>query len=171
MASRGVTRGSGNGSARCHRESATTSRDNSDDSTRLSNEGCGELADANAVLVTTSVCSPNGIGGWAFQFLDGDTRRYPIESGTKTNTTPNRVALQSLINGLEQLLNNPRLARRPVEIVTDFDYVRAGIERILCSTNQRCWIRFDGAPPTNIDLWQRVAICLGDLRCSIRRQG
>ena len=171
MTLEGVTRGSGHGSARGHRESATSSRDDADDSNCLPVDSCGDSADAGSVLVTTSVCPPNGIGGWACQLIEGDGRRYPIEAGISTNTTPNRVALESLIRGLEELSDNRRLAVRPVEIVTDSDYVRAGVERIQCPHHQRRWIRSGGVPLTNIDLWQRVAVCLGDLRCSIRRQG
>ena len=62
-----VTAAAGHGSARGHRESATTSRGSADDTGRPLQMFAGDKTEASSVLVVTSVCLPGGIGGWACQ--------------------------------------------------------------------------------------------------------
>ena len=112
--------------------------------------------------------APSGIGGWTFQLLEGDLRRYPIEAGVSNNTTANRLTLHALIGGLEQLAENRRLAERPVEIVTDSEYLVDGVARLFPASDRRRWYRSDGQPIMNMDLWRQVACRLGNYRYSIR---
>ena len=163
-----VTTVAGHGSARGHRESATTSRGSTDDTGRPLRMFSGDETEASTALLVTSVCLPGGIGGWACQLLDGDQRRYRIESRVLDNATANRLALQALIRGLEQLAHDRRLALRPVEIITDSQHLVDGVRRLLPASDGRCWYRSDGLPITNEDLWRQVANCLGGLRFSIR---
>lgn len=163
-----VTTGTGHGSARGHRGSATTSRRSADDTSHALQMFSGDVAERSSVMVVTSVHLPSGIGGWACQLIDGDQRRYPIESGVTQNATANRLALQGLIRGLEQLADDRRLAQRPVEIFTDSAYLLDGAGRLFPATDRRRWFQTNGLPIANEDLWRQVASHLGGIRYRIR---
>ena len=168
MASGMVTTVTGHGSARAHRESATTSRGRADDTCRPPQPFLGDATEVPSVMIVTSVCLPSGIGGWAFQLSEGDTRRYRIESGVTTNATANRLALQSLNQGLEQLADEPRLAHRPVEIFADSQYLVNGVERLFPASESRRWYRSGDLPLKNEDLWREVATRLETFTFNIR---
>ncbi len=168
MAHEMVTTATGHGSARGHRESATTSRANVDDTSRLFHESLGGATETPSVMIVTGVCLPSGIGGWAFQLSEGDTRRYRIESGVTTNATANRLALQALIRGLEQLADERRLALRPVEIFTESHYLAEGVGRLFPASDSRRWYRSGDLPLTNEDLWREVATRLEAFNFNIR---
>ncbi len=163
-----VTTATGHGSARGHRELATTSRGGADDTRRPPQPFLGDATEATSVLVVTSVYLPSGIGGWAFQLSEGDTRRYRIESGVTTDATANRLALQSLNQGLEQLADEPRLARRPVEIFTDSPFLVNGVRTLFPVSGGRHWYRSGALPLNNEELWRQVALRLGSLRFNIQ---
>ena len=163
-----VTTVSGHGSARAHRESATTSRGGADDTCRPPQVFSGDATERPSVMVVTSVCLPSGIGGWAFQLSEGDTRRYRIESGVTTNATANRLTLQALIRGLDQLADERRLALRPVEIFTDSPYLVNGVRKLFPVSDNRRWYRSDDLPLTNEDLWREVATRLEAFIFNIR---
>ncbi len=164
-----VTTDIGHGSARGHRESATTSRGGADDTRRPPQPFLSDATEATSVLVVTSVYLPSGIGGWAFQLSEGDTRRYRIESEVMTTATANRLALQSLKRGLEQLAGERRLALRPVEIFTDSQFLVNGVRTLFTVSEGRRWYRSGDLPITNEDLWREVAKRLGAIRYNLRR--
>ena len=163
-----VTAATGHGSARGHRESATTSRGSAEDTCHAPQMFSGDETEATSVLITTSFYLPSGIGGWTCQLSDGDQRRYQIESGVTKNATANRLALQGLIRGLEQLADDRRLAQRPVEVVTDSEYLVNGAGRLFPASDGRRWYRSNGLPIANEDLWRQVATRLEAIRFDIR---
>ena len=102
------------------------------------------------VMYTDGACRGNpGPGGW------GVSLRYNGHSknlkGSAADTTNNRMELQAVINGLEQL-------KRPcdVELYTDSRYVLDGITQWIDDWKKRGWKTAAKKPVKNADLWQQL---------------
>lgn len=99
---------------------------------------------------TDGSCRPNpGPGSWAVLLRSQGHER--TLSGTAAETTNNRMELTAAIEALNAL-------KRPcqVELYTDSNYVRQGIETWLAHWRARPWRTADGKPVANVDLWQAL---------------
>lgn len=101
-------------------------------------------------IYSDGACRGNpGPGGWGVVLRwNGHQREL---SGGEARTTNNRMELTAAIRGLEAL-------SRPcaVELYTDSQYVKHGIEQWLAGWKRRGWRTASGGPVKNVDLWQRL---------------
>ncbi len=102
-------------------------------------------------LYTDGACSGNpGPGGWAAILSYGPHTREL--SGGETSTTNTRMELTALISGLEAL-------KEPCRVVlhSDSKYVIDALEKGWARGWRSCgWVKSDGKPALNPDLWQRL---------------
>ena len=101
-------------------------------------------------IYTDGGSDPNpGIGGWAAILRAGG--REKVLTGNAPHTTNNRMELTATIEALQALT-------RPSEIdfYLDSQYVRRGISEWIKGWAARGWIRKDGQPVPNADLWQAL---------------
>ena len=82
--------------------------------------------------------------------------RKRVLSGSAPNTTNNRMELIAAIEGLNAL-------KRPcaVELFTDSEYLRKGIQSWLPRWKTRGFLTVDGQPVKNQDLWQKLERAAG----------
>jgi ribonuclease HI len=101
-------------------------------------------------IYTDGACKGNpGPGGWgALLMLNGKEREL---KGGETLTTNNRMELMAAIMALETL-------KRPctVDLFTDSQYVRNGINTWMANWKKRGWLTADRKPVKNEDLWRRL---------------
>ncbi len=101
-------------------------------------------------IYTDGACKGNpGPGGWgALLMLNGKEREL---KGGETLTTNNRMELMAAIMALEAL-------KRPcsVDLFTDSQYVRNGINTWMANWKKRGWLTADRKPVKNEDLWRRL---------------
>ncbi|MDR2686099.1 MAG: ribonuclease HI [Rickettsiales bacterium] len=101
---------------------------------------------AKTIIFTDGSCLGNpGRGGWAFA---SQTTR---QSGGEPMTTNNRMELLATINALESVS-----AGADVEIHTDSQYVKNGMETWIKNWKRRGWRTADGGAVKNRDLWERL---------------
>lgn len=111
-----------------------------------------ELPENGSVLVyTDGACIGNpGPGGWAALLQCGAIER--IMTGGDADTTNNRMELMGPISALKSLNN-----RRDVTIVSDSKYVVDAINKGWARNwQQNHWIKGDGNPAKNPDLWNEL---------------
>jgi ribonuclease HI len=111
-----------------------------------------ELEDASDVtaLYLRAACRGNpGPGAWAVALHDGD--EWHTNSGIAASTTNNRMELTAAIEGLALLPSGSR-----AQLVTTSDYLYQGITRWVAGWQARGWIKADGQPVANADLWRRL---------------
>ncbi len=101
-------------------------------------------------LYVRSSCKGNpGPGGWGAVLEDeGETTQ---SSGSAPSTTNNRMEMTAVIEGL--LLLPPGSA---VQVFTTSDYLYQGITQWIHKWRQRNWLKKDGKPVANADLWQAL---------------
>ena len=102
------------------------------------------------VIYTDGGCSGNpGPGGWGAILMSGPHRKEI--SGGEPDTTNNRMELMAAISALEAL-------KRPsiVELHTDSQYVKNGIESWIHGWKRNGWKTADKKPVKNAELWQRL---------------
>lgn len=93
---------------------------------------------------------PNpGYGGWAAVLIAGKHTKE-LTGGTP-DTTNNRMELTAAIEALKAL-------KRPSEVnfYVDSQYVRRGITEWITGWAAKNWLRKDGSPVPNADLWQQL---------------
>lgn len=91
---------------------------------------------------------PNpGIGGWAAILKAG--KHEKVLTGNDPDATNNRMELTAAIEALRAL-------KRPseVEFHVDSEYVRRGITEWIGGWAERGWLRSNGTPVPNADLWK-----------------
>jgi len=101
-------------------------------------------------IYTDGACHGNpGPGGWAAILVAGAHRREI--SGYDPQTTNNRMEMRAAIEALETL-------REPceVELYTDSQYLRNGMEQWLAKWKRNQWRTADRKAVKNVDLWQRL---------------
>lgn len=99
---------------------------------------------------TDGSCLGNpGPGGWAFIVTDG--KNYAERNGGEKNTTNNRMELMAVIAALSATKKHDT-----VEIHTDSQYVKNGMETWLANWKSRGWRTADKKPVKNQDLWQKL---------------
>ena len=99
---------------------------------------------------TDGSCLGNpGPGGWAFVVTDG--KNIAERNGGEKNTTNNRMELSAVIAAL-----NATKKHDSVEIHTDSQYVKNGMESWLKNWKAKNWRTADKKPVKNQDLWQKL---------------
>jgi len=102
-------------------------------------------------IFTDGACLGNpGPGGWAALLRYKTIER--VLSGGERDTTNNRMELMAAIAGLEALKHTSR-----VELTTDSQYVKQGIELWVPRWRANGWRTADRKPVKNQDLWERLA--------------
>ncbi|MCL1902145.1 MAG: ribonuclease HI [Alphaproteobacteria bacterium] len=98
---------------------------------------------------TDGSCLGNpGPGGWAFIATDG--AKTVERSGGENPTTNNRMELMAVIRALSIIKN------REVEIHTDSQYVKNGMQTWMKNWKRNNWRTADKKPVKNQDLWQKL---------------
>ena len=101
-------------------------------------------------LFTDGACSGNpGPGGWACILRYGE--RSKELSGGEPHTTNNRMELTAAIRALEALVESCT-----VEIVTDSEYVKNGVESWMAKWKRNGWMTAAKKPVLNQDLWEEL---------------
>lgn len=99
---------------------------------------------------TDGSCLGNpGPGGWAFIVTDG--KNIAERNGGDKNTTNNRMELSAVIAALIATQKHDT-----VEIHTDSQYVKNGMESWLKNWKAKNWRTADRKPVKNQDLWQKL---------------
>ncbi|MEO5702155.1 MAG: ribonuclease HI [Casimicrobiaceae bacterium] len=109
-------------------------------------------------IYTDGACKGNpGPGGWGALLVWGDHEREIF--GGEGPTTNNRMELTAVIRALESL-------KRPcaVDLYTDSQYVKQGIERWILNWKRNGWLTSDRKPVKNAELWRELdALAAGHL--------
>lgn len=101
-------------------------------------------------VITDGSCLGNpGRGGWAAILRYGKHKREL--AGAEPHTTNNRMELTAAIHALGAL-------KEPceVEVVTDSQYVKNGVESWMAKWKRNGWKTADKKPVLNQDLWQQL---------------
>lgn len=98
-------------------------------------------------IYTDGSCLGNpGPGGWAFVATDG--KNTAERSGGESNTTNNRMELTAVLKALTAAKKHAA-----VEIHTDSQYVKNGMESWVKNWKKNNWRTTDKKPVKNQDLW------------------
>jgi ribonuclease HI len=101
-------------------------------------------------LYVRASCKGNpGPGGWGVVLERGESTEQA--SGSESSTTNNRMELVGAIEGLQLLPTNSE-----VILFTTSDYVFSGATRWIKGWRARQWLKRDGKPVSNRDLWQEL---------------
>lgn len=99
---------------------------------------------------TDGSCLGNpGPGGWAFIATDG--KNTAERNGGEPNTTNNRMELMAVISALTAARKHSE-----VEIHTDSQYVKNGMQTWIKNWKARGWKTADKKPVKNQDLWMKL---------------
>ena len=100
-------------------------------------------------IYTDGACSGNpGRGGWAAIILDGE--KIEKISGSKDNTTNNRMELTAVISALKYVKD------KNLEIYTDSKYTKDGIEKWISNWKKNGWKTANKQDVKNKDLWDEL---------------
>ncbi len=101
-------------------------------------------------IYTDGACQGNpGPGGWAAVLIAGSHRREI--SGYEPQTTNNRMEMRAAIEAIGVLRD-----RCEVDLHTDSQYLRNGMEQWLSKWKRNQWRTADRKPVKNVDLWQQL---------------
>jgi ribonuclease HI len=101
-------------------------------------------------LITDGSCLGNpGRGGWAAILRYGD--KVKEMWGSEPHTTNNRMELTAAVEGLRILKE-----KCEVEVITDSQYVKNGIQSWMSNWKRRGWLTADKKPVVNRDLWEQL---------------
>ncbi|MCL1892466.1 MAG: ribonuclease HI [Alphaproteobacteria bacterium] len=99
---------------------------------------------------TDGSCLGNpGPGGWAFIATDGTN--VAERSGGEKDTTNNRMELTAVLRAVKAAARH-----KEIEIHTDSQYVKNGMQAWLKSWKKNGWRTADKKPVKNQDLWQEL---------------
>ena len=102
------------------------------------------------VIYTDGACKGNpGPGGWGALLVAG-TREKELWGG-ESHTTNNRMELTAVIRALEALRR-----RSEVDLYTDSQYVKNGIEIWIHDWKRRGWKTAEKKPVKNDELWREL---------------
>lgn len=120
---------------------------------------------SKVVIYTDGGCHGNpGPGGWGVVIdFDGDAREL---SGGEKMTTNNRMELSAAINALSVVVNTPQFSGIEVEINTDSQYVKNGINSWIQNWKKNGWKTSAKKEVLNKDLW----IQLDELNSKVKPQ-
>lgn len=101
-------------------------------------------------LYVRASCKGNpGPGGWGAVLAVGEETEQM--SGSAVSTTNNRMEITAAIEGILMLPPGST-----VQILTTSDYVYQGITKWIYGWRRRNWLKKDGKPVANGDLWQAL---------------
>ncbi len=101
-------------------------------------------------IYTDGSCLGNpGPGGWGFVATDGCN--VAERSGAERDTTNNRMELTAVIRALHAAKKHDE-----VEIHTDSQYVKNGIQSWIKNWKRNGWRTADKKPVKNKDLWEQL---------------
>jgi ribonuclease HI len=113
-------------------------------------------ASPEVLLFTDGACSGNpGRGGWAFILKHPASGKVMEHYGAEVETTNNRMELMAVIQGLSAL----KKTEVYVEIFTDSEYVRKGMQDWMAGWKRNGWKRKEQGklkPLKNDDLWIKL---------------
>ena len=99
---------------------------------------------------TDGSCLGNpGPGGWAFVATDGNN--IAERSGSEKDTTNNRMELTAVLRAILAASKH-----KEIEIHTDSQYVKNGMESWLKNWKRNNWRTADKKPVKNQDLWEQL---------------
>jgi ribonuclease HI len=102
------------------------------------------------VIYTDGACKGNpGPGGWGALLRSGDAERELF--GGEAQTTNNRMELTAVIRALESLTRGCA-----VEIYTDSQYVKNGIQTWIHNWKRNGWKTSDRKAVKNAELWREL---------------
>jgi ribonuclease HI len=102
------------------------------------------------VIYTDGACKGNpGPGGWGALLRSGDAEKELF--GGESQTTNNRMELTAVIRALESLTRECA-----VEIYTDSQYVKNGIQTWIHNWKRNGWKTADRKPVKNAELWREL---------------
>jgi ribonuclease HI len=102
------------------------------------------------VIYTDGACKGNpGVGGWGALLRFGPHEKELF--GGEAHTTNNRMELLAVIRALEALTR-----ATVVELYTDSQYVKNGIETWIHAWRRNGWKTSDKKPVKNADLWREL---------------
>ena len=105
-------------------------------------------------LYTDGSCSGNpGPGGWGYVLIYNSHRKEVF--GHALETTNNRMEMQAVIEGLNQL-------KHPCHVMlfTDSKYVMQGATEWLQGWKAKNWKKADKKPVNNKDLWEKLDLAM-----------
>jgi len=103
-------------------------------------------------MVIDGACSGNpGPGGWACMLRLGEHQRE--FTGFEHETTNNRMELKAAISGFRALKEACR-----VTVITDSQYVQLGMTKYLPGWKENGWVKSNGDPVLNCDLWEQLDV-------------
>jgi len=106
-------------------------------------------SDAPRLYVRASCKGNPGPGGWGVVLQRGNETEQA--SGSEPTTTNNRMELVGVIEGLQLLPGNSE-----VILYSTSDYVLTGATRWIKGWRSREWLKRDGKPVSNQDLWKEL---------------
>lgn len=106
--------------------------------------------DMARLFVRASCIGSPGRGGWGvvLEQSTGETEQF---SGREEETTNNRMELTGLWEGLKKCPPG-----RPVQVFVLADYVLQGITQWMPGWRKNQWVKKDGQPVANADLWRKI---------------
>jgi ribonuclease HI len=108
------------------------------------------LVSGAVTIYTDGACKGNpGPGGWGALLILGHHRKELF--GGEPATTNNRMELTAVIRALESLSR-----RCEVDLHTDSQYVKQGIESWIHKWKRNGWKTSDRKPVKNADLWREL---------------
>ena len=113
-----------------------------------------QLTSKQIIVHTDGACLGNpGPGGWAAILHSGKWEK--AISGGDADTTNNRMEIMGALSALQWLHDNSYKGR--VTVISDSQYLVHAITKHWAENWQRSgWIKGDGKPAKNPDLWQRL---------------
>lgn len=108
-------------------------------------------------------CSGNpGPGGWACLVAFLGERNHVVErGGGEARTTNNRMEMESVLRALALC---PESESTPIEIFSDSKLLIQGATQWLPGWKAKKWMKSDGQPVANVDLWEKMDRELARLR-------
>lgn len=106
-------------------------------------------------IYSDGACSGNpGPGGWACLIAFLGERDHVVErGGGESRTTNNRMEMESVIQALAIC---PENEKTPIEIFSDSKLLIQGATQWLPGWKAKKWVKSDGQPVANVDLWERL---------------
>lgn len=118
------------------------------------------------IFYTDGSClvNPKGPGGHAAVIFDNDMQMLQIVTGGEPSTTNNRMELKALIMGLKAVDDG---TVHNIMVNTDSQYLQNAFTKYwLRNWKRNNWVKSDGHPVLNQDLWQELDILVGRHRVS-----
>ncbi len=106
-------------------------------------------------LYADGACQPNpGTGGWGFLIRQEESTFEVTGSGSELDSTNNRMELTGLLKALEHIESMENVSF--VQIILDSKYVLNGLELWSKNWIRQGWVKKDGKPVLNADLWKQL---------------